>query len=301
MGGEVRRRISALLLAILWIGATTAVPAAAEPVGPQQAVEQGVEAALDDGVDQYVALVDRSTGELVASSGGDTQVISESIVKLFTVSYYLVEYHSHLPAGIAQDLREMIVHSDDSIESRYWTTAAVPAMAKRYGLVRTANGPKTGPHDWGWEYITANDEAMFLYKASKDPTVGPFLMDAMAGVAPVAADGFEQNFGFNSLVGKHGSKQGWTDSHTSAAINIHSVGWTDKYFGAILQTSDSPKYDTMRADATATAALIDGLKSPVEVAAHERAAVSSAISVALARLTAAAQSVLKAVNALLTG
>lgn len=278
----------------------TAVPAAAEPVGPAQAVEQGVEAALDDGVNQYVALVDRSTGKLVASSGGDTQVISESIVKLFTVTYYLVEYHGHLPADIAEDLHEMIVHSNDSIESRYWTTAAVPAMAKRYGLTRTANGPKTGPHDWGWEYITANDEAMFLYKASKDPTVGPFLMDAMAGVAAVAADGFQQNFGFNSLVGEHGSKQGWTDRNTSSSINIHSVGWTAKYFGAILQTSNSPKYDTMRADATATAALINGLKSPTDVAADQRAAVSAAISAALAELSAAARSVLKAVNALLT-
>lgn len=278
----------------------TAVPAAAEPVGPAQAVEQGVEAALDDGVNQYVALVDRSTGKLVASSGGDTQVISESIVKLFTASYYLVEYHGHLPSGIAEDLHEMIVHSNDSIESRYWTTAAVPAMAKRYGLTRTANGPKTGPHDWGWEYITANDEAMFLYKASKDPTVGPFLMDAMAGVAAVAADGFQQNFGFNSLVGEHGSKQGWTDRNTSSSINIHSVGWTAKYFGAILQTSNSPKYDTMRADATATAALINGLKSPTDVAADQRAAVSAAISAALAELSAAARSVLKAVNALLT-
>ncbi len=223
-------------------------------------------------MNQYVAVVDRATGKLVASSGGNHQVISESIVKLFTVAFYLVKYHGRLPSDIAADLREMIVHSNDTIESRYWTTAAVPTMAARYHLPNTANGPKTGPHDWGWEYITADDEAKFLYQTSVDPVVGPFLTDAMAHVAPVGADGFDQRFGFNSLGGDHGSKQGWTDRNTSAAINVHSVGWTDRYIGAILETSDSPQYDTMRADSTKTADLIDGIASPAQAAAAQVAA-----------------------------
>jgi hypothetical protein len=247
-------------------GSIQPVLAAVAPgaVGPQQAVDAGVAAASADDGDQHVALVDRVTGRLAASRGGDVQVISESIVKLFTVAYYLAQYGGRLPAAMATDLHEMIVHSDDSIESRYWTTAAVPAMASRYHLGSTSNGPKTGPHDWGWEYITADDEAMFLYRASVDPIVGPFLMDAMADVAPVGADGFDQHFGFNALTGTHGSKQGWTDRNTSQAINIHSVGWTARYFGAILETSDSPQYDTMRADSTATARLIAALnRQPV--------------------------------------
>jgi len=259
----------------------------------QQAVDAGVAAASADDVDQHVALVDRATGELVASSGGDVQVISESIVKLFTVAYYLVQYDGKLPTAMAADLHEMIVHSDDSIESRYWTTAAVPAMATRYHLGSTANGPRTGPQDWGWEYITADDEAMFLYRASTDPTVGPFLMDAMANVAPAGADGFDQQFGFNALTGNHGSKQGWTDRNTSQAINIHSVGWTGRYFGAILETSDAPQYDTMRADSTATARLIAALeRKPVSdpmLTAADRAAlgqVSAALSTLLRRLLA---------------
>ncbi|SDO35530.1 hypothetical protein SAMN04515671_0673 [Nakamurella panacisegetis] len=262
------------------------LPAAANSLTPQQAVDQGVAAAAEDGVHQHVALVDRSTGALVASSGGDTQVISESIVKLFTVAYYLVKYDGTLPSAMAADLHEMIVHSDDRIESEYWTTAAVPAMAARYGLAHTANGAKTGPHDWGWEYITADDEATFLYKASKDPIVGSFLMDAMANVASVGSDGFDQDFGFNSLSGDHGSKQGWTDRNTSAAINIHSVGWTDKYFGAILETSDSPQYDAMRADSTATADLIDGLRSASDLAAARRASLAQAEALTAAIRTA---------------
>lgn len=266
---------------------------------PQQAIDRGVAAAAADGIDQYVALVDRNTGRLVASSGGNTQVISESIVKLFTVVYYLVKYDGSLPPQLATDLHEMIVHSNDRIESEYWTTAAVPAMAARYGLAHTANGAKTGPHDWGWEYITAADEATFLYRAANDPVVGPFLMDAMAKVSSVGADGFDQDFGFNSLRGDHGSKQGWTDLRSSQAINIHSVGWTGQYFGAILETSGSPRYDTMRADSTATADLIAGLPSPDLLAAARAAAIvtdQAAIKLTADRLRSAVEHILAVVG-----
>ena len=64
-----------------------------------------------------------------------------------------------------------------------WNVDIVPSMAARYGLANTSNGPKTGPHDWGWELITADDEAKFLYEMSNDPMVAPLLLDAMAGTA----------------------------------------------------------------------------------------------------------------------
>lgn len=293
---QLGRVTAAALAGVLLIAASIQPAAAGSPAAastPQQAVDAGVAAASDDGIDQHVALVDRATGRLIASSGGGIRVISESIVKLFTVAYYLVEYDGHLPAEKANDLYDMIVHSNDAIESEYWTTAAVPAMATRYHLDSTANGPKTGPHDWGWEYITADDEAMFLYRASVDPVVGPFLMNAMADVAPVGADGFDQDFGFNALTGPHGSKQGWTDRNTSQAINIHSVGWTGRYFGAILETSDSPQYDTMRADSTATARLVAALDQPPKagpvpatVDRTELAAVATGVTLLARRLLA---------------
>jgi hypothetical protein len=75
----------------------------------------------------------------------------------------------------------------------------------------------------------------------------------MASVAPTGSDGFDQSFGMNSLSGDHGSKQGWTDVGSAARVQIHSVGWTDRYFVAILQTSTSSDYDTMQADSTRTA------------------------------------------------
>lgn len=199
-----------------------------------------------------MAVADRSTGARVAAGGGEEAYISESIVKLFTVAYY-----AHQPGGVddqlAGQLRSMIINSDDRIESSLWNTDIVPAAADRYGLPDTRNGPKTGPHDWGWELITADDETTFLYEMSKDPEVAPLLMAAMADVAPTGTDGFDQSFGLNALSGDHGSKQGWTDVGSADQVQVHSVGWTDRYFVAILQTSSTAGYDAMRAAATDTA------------------------------------------------
>ena len=234
--------------------AVTLEQAAPEQATPEQAaVDSAVAAAAADGIEQSVAVVDRSTGELVASSGGDQQYISESIVKLFTVAYYAVQAGGHPDDSMAHLLRTMIINSDDSIESSLWSTDIVPTIAARYGLDNTRNGPKTGPHDWGWELITADNEAKFLYEMSNDPQVAPLLMDAMANVALTGSDGFDQDFGMNALPGDHGSKQGWTDVGSSGQVQIHSVGWTDQSFVAILQASNNSDDDTMRADSSATA------------------------------------------------
>ena len=187
-------------------------------------------------------MVDRASGAAVASSGGSEQYISESIVKLFTVAYYEVQADGRPDDSMAQTLRTMIINSDDDIESSLWNVDIVPTIAARYGLADTRNGPKTGPHDWGWEVITADDETRFLYEMSNDPVVSPLLMDAMANSAPTGADGADQFFGMNTLPGDHGSKQGWTDvgAGSSEPAEIHSVGWTDRYFVAILQTAAGP-------------------------------------------------------------
>lgn len=60
----------------------------------------------------------------------------------------------------------------------------------------------------------------------------------------------------NTLTGDHGSKQGWTDVGSAQQIQIHSVGWTDRYFVAILETSTSSDDDTMRAESTDAAQAI---------------------------------------------
>ena len=234
---------------------TAETSAAATSTAVQQAVDGSVAAAAAAGIDQSVSVVDRGTGVQVAGSGGGTQYISESIVKLFTVAYYEVQTAGQPDDSMAETLRTMIVNSDDDIESSLWNVDIVPSMAARYGLANTSNGPRTGPHDWGWELITADDETKFLYEMSNDTLVAPLLLDAMAATARSGADGSDQYFGMNTVSGDHGSKQGWTDADagSSEPAEIHSVGWTDKYFVAILQTADSPDFEGMRSSATATA------------------------------------------------
>ena len=81
------------LTAVLAPGSAAAASAvAASAAGALSAVQQAVDssaaAAAGAGIEQSVAVVDRATGETLADSGGATQYISESIVKLFTVAYY---------------------------------------------------------------------------------------------------------------------------------------------------------------------------------------------------------------------
>ena len=87
---------------------------------------------------------------------------------------------------------------------------------------------------------------------ANDPAVSPVLLDAMAHSAPTAADGTNQAFGMNALTGDHGSKQGWTDAGAEWAeqAQIHSVGWTDRYFVAILETSTDSDFAAMTAEST---------------------------------------------------
>ncbi len=271
--GQRRRQAGQHLAAfalVLSTGLFVASPAdAATDSAVQQAVDGSVAAAAAQGIEQSIAVVDRATGAPVASSGGDKQYISESIVKLFTVAYYEVQAGGQPDDSMAETLRTMIVNSDDDIESSLWNVDIVPSMAARYGLADTRNGPQTGPHDWGWETITADDEAKFLFEMSNDPVVAPLLLAAMAGTARTGADGSDQFFGMNTLPGDHGSKQGWTDADagSSEPAEIHSVGWTDRYFVAILQTADRPDFDGMRSTATAAAQAVFAAENTVPDAA----------------------------------
>jgi hypothetical protein len=210
-------------------------------------------AAVD--VEQAVAVIDRKTGQLVASHAGDTAFNAESIGKLLTAAYYLVETNGAPDAGLADDLESLITESNNHIQTLLWNPDIIPSMADRYQLNNTFNSPSVSSETWGSDQITANDQVSFLYAMSQEPTVGPQLMGWMSETARTGGDGFDQFFGFNTLTGDHGSKQGWSDPGWSPA-NLHSVGWTERYFAAILQTSPTATYATMRSTSTATATLI---------------------------------------------
>ena len=240
---------------------TTSAPPSAEQPTAQQAADLGPANATTHDVQQSVAIIDRATGELVAGYDGDRVFETESILKMFTAAFYLLRADGAPDADLTGQLRTMIELSDNGIQSSLWRADIVPTIADRYGLTNTRNGPRTSAGNWGSDRTTANDQASFLQRMSQDRLVAPHLMAWMASAAPTGSDDFNQAFGFNALTGDHGSKQGWTDPGRSP-VNLHSVGWTGRYFAAILQNSDTATYATMRETSTHTARLIAAAGEP---------------------------------------
>ena len=244
--------------------------AAAEP--PADAVGAAVAAAGGRGVTSFVSVVDRRSGQVVAQTpNAGAQVASESIMKLMLAGYYLTLYGGAdaTPQSVKDRLSYMLRFSDDDTASSLFTASAIPTMAARYGLAATTNATDRVGH-WGAARITARDMTTFLSRAAADPQVGPWLLATMAQTAPTGSGadaGFNQAFGLNALSGEHGSKQGWgCDSFfTTPSCAVHSVGYTDRYFVAVLQLA-SAYPDPMRSTATDTARRIQAsttVQSPV--------------------------------------
>lgn len=258
----------------------------------QQLAEQGVANAAGQDVEQSVALIDRVTGERVVSVGGDEQFNAESILKVATAAYYLIDADGAVGTALTCDLKVMIGLSDNGIQASLWQADIVPSIAERYGLSGTRNSRNPSAGTWGSDRTTANDQATLLWGISQDPLVGPPVLDWMAGATADASDGFDQYFGFNAEPGDHGSKQGWSDPGWSPA-NLHSVGWNERYFGAVLQRSTSATYATMRATANTTLELVSQADAtsvsaseamraiPGDVLAHARAVIDEAFELAV--------------------
>jgi D-alanyl-D-alanine carboxypeptidase len=96
MSGRATLRVVALTVVLLVSGlAGPTVAAAADPVPPVTSTpaaavlavaEQGVANAAAQQVEQSVAVIDRSTGRLIADVGGRQAYNTESITKLFTAA-----------------------------------------------------------------------------------------------------------------------------------------------------------------------------------------------------------------------
>lgn len=254
----MRRALRLAVVGILSATALVVASPAASAQTPAEAVASAVGNASANGVTSFISVVDRKTGAVLSQTGNaGAQVASESIMKLILAAYYLRMYggYDRTPQGTRDRLQYMLIYSDDDTASSMFTTSAIPTIAAVYGLGSTINATDRAGH-WGAARITAADMTTFLYRAANDPWVGPWLIPVMSQTAANGSDGFDQYFGMNRLTGEHGSKQGWgCDSFwTSPQCAIHSVGYTDRYFVAILQLGGYP--DPMRWTSTTSAGLI---------------------------------------------
>lgn len=137
-----------------------------------------------------------------------------SLVKLYLADYVL----SHGDPADAEKARHMIRTSDDAtaseLQARY--PGAIHHTADHYGLASTSEAAH-----WGNSTTSTADVNTFLLAKQRQNPQDPVLV-AMTQAAPVAADGYPQNFGTATLPGVTGTKFGWSDDrasiHASASI-----------------------------------------------------------------------------------
>ena len=130
-----------------------------------------------------------------------------SLIKLYLADWVL----SHGAPEDAADALALIRTSDDAAATRLHARypGAIAATAAYYGLHST----HAAAH-WGNSTTSTFDVNRFLVaKMTTDPD-SPVLQ-AMREVAPVAADGYPQDFGTATLPMIEGTKFGWSDDRTS--------------------------------------------------------------------------------------
>lgn len=215
------------------------------------AVQQGGAAAAAQGITQYVVVLDRNSGAVLAQSANAARIVaSESIVKLYIAVY---QRHHGTPCG--DDLAYMLELSDDDIADDCWTPDTVSYVSTLYGLTDSYNDPDN-PEWWGAAHVSARDVATLLYAALNDPMLGSWLSDTLNASTDVGSDGVNQNFGFNAIPGIPNKEGEGFDSYWAGPTAIHSVGFNASVIGVVLQTASASTYDTMEDAATNTAKLI---------------------------------------------
>lgn len=141
-----------------------------------------------------------------------------SLSKLY-LGYWVMRY------GHPNDKRQvehMIRVSSDSIAGHLDRTYphAIDAIARDYGLNNTTrNG------HWGRSRTSALDVAKFISMVRHDPAATP-IIHGMRTAAPVAQDGFRQDYGTSRLPGAEGTKYGWADDRRSSTATVSfGPGW----------------------------------------------------------------------------
>lgn len=190
------------------------------------------------GHSEYSSFVENSTGSQVSflsldddfRTGTATERFARpalSLSKLY-IADYVFEHGDLDEKYLAVDM--VSTSSDSSAEVLFDAyPEAIDATADKYGLLSTR-----GAERWGYSVTSTYDVVKFLAALiDKDPT-SPILV-AMAASDPVAADGYEQNWGTHVLPGVIGTKWGWSDDR-----QLHSsVSFGEDFVVAAAVTGDA--------------------------------------------------------------
>lgn len=160
-----------------------------------------------------------SDGRVAASPNGHESRPALSLAKLY-LGYWVL--HHGAPGHKAQ-VEHMLRVSDDNIATQLDRAYpnAINDVARQFGLGATRSSGY-----WGYSRTSAVDVARFIEAIKPDPVAAPVLR-GMSGAAPIAADGFAQNYGTSRLPGVQGTKFGWSDDRTSiTATASYGHGFT---------------------------------------------------------------------------
>lgn len=141
-----------------------------------------------------------------------------SLSKLY-LGYWVLRHGS--PAEKRQ-VERMIAVSSDSIAAQLDRAhpQAIDAVARDFGLRNTYRNGR-----WGATRTSAYDVAKFVNDIRTDPVAIPIIR-GMRNAAPVAQDGFHQNYGTSRLPGAEGTKFGWSDDRRTATATVtFGPGW----------------------------------------------------------------------------
>jgi hypothetical protein len=215
---------------------TEVVAAVAAAYGSGGTLAVVVSRQLTPDADVPARAADARTARLMRLSADNGEVASRpfpsaSMVKLYLAEDVLRRARAGSITLTPQDhdlLARMIRSSDDPAASAVWVRFDGPqivrAVAQRFGL--TATSPPARPGQWGETMTSARDLARFLalLPVVAHPADAAQLLAWMRSATPIAADGFDQQFGvFGTIPDAVGVKQGWMCC-VGGYRHLHSVG-----------------------------------------------------------------------------
>lgn len=195
-----------------------------------------------------VAVLDRSSGEVVGGAEASTAMYTASVVKLLVVLDVVQRRHTGLQVSADDEalIRRALGPSDDEAMNALWDrfdgAAAIGRVAARYGLAETRAPEQAG--DWGDARSSARDVAVVLGRAAELRGADRELVVGSLQSAPRGAyGGFDQGFGLRAGDAPVAAKAGWMCC-TDGRVSMHStglVGPDQRYAVALLSTQPSSR------------------------------------------------------------
>lgn len=198
----------------------------APPAGPPASFEgldarvrQATADAAESGADLEIAVMDRTTGQVVTNGSNESFPIA-SVVKLFIADDLLLqasEGKTTLSAADRKSLDVMLRSSDDSAAQNFWDrsggNAVIARIKARYGL-----GGTTAPSNGHWDVTTSTAGDLVRYydmlldgAGGLPPEQTNVIIGNLAQSTPTGNDGYPQRFGIpEGLYAEQVAvKQGW--------------------------------------------------------------------------------------------